>query len=127
MRAAWREETAALAPADLIFVDDTSTHTALTRRRSRAPRGQRAVGRVPRTHGPNITLLAALTPDGIGPALRLTGGVTGAAFGASAAQLLGPILRPGQAVIRDNLGAHKHAAARQAIEAVGARLLFLPP
>lgn len=127
VRAAWREVAAALAPADLIFVDETSTHTALTRRRSRAPRGERAVGRVPRNHGPNITLLTALTPDGMGPALSLTGGVTGAAFGAYAARLLAPSLRPGQVVILDNLSAHKHQAARLAIEAVGARLLFLPP
>ena len=35
-RAAWREEAAVLMPADLVFVDETSTHTALTRRRARA-------------------------------------------------------------------------------------------
>lgn len=85
------------------------------------------MGRVPRNHGPNITLLAALTPAGIGPALALTGGVTGAAFSAYAARLLAPALRPGQVVILDNLSAHKAEAARLAIEAVGARLLFLPP
>jgi transposase len=84
------------------------------------------VGRVPRNHGSNITLLAALTPDGIGPALSLTGGVTGAAFAAYATRLLAPSLRPGQVVILDNLSAHKSEAARKAIEAVGARLLFLP-
>jgi transposase len=117
---------AELLPADLIFIDETSTHTALTRRRARAPRGQRAVGPVPRNHGTNVTLLAALTPEGIGPALTLTGGVTGAAFAAYAARLLAPSLRPGQVVILDNLTAHKHEQARTAIEAVGARLLFLP-
>ena len=53
-------------PRRLIFVDETSTHTAMTRRRARAPRGERAVGRVPRNHGPNVTLLAALTPAGMG-------------------------------------------------------------
>lgn len=113
-------------PDKLVFVDETSTHTALTRRRARAPRGQRAVGQVPRNHGDNVTLLAALTPQGIGPALSLTGGVTGAAFAADAAQVLAPSLRPGQVVILDNLSAHKNAKARTAIEAVGARLLFLP-
>jgi transposase len=125
-RSAWQAEVAALLPEDLVFVDETSTHTALTRRRARAPRGERAVGRVPRNHGSNITLLAALTPHGIGPALSLTGGVTGAAFAAYATRLLAPSLRPGQVVILDNLSAHKSEAARKAIEAVGARLLFLP-
>lgn len=125
-RTAWRAEAATLDPADLIFVDETSTHTAMTRRRSRAPRGERAVGRAPRNHGPNVTLLAALTPAGVGPALAITGAVDGAAFTAYAAQVLAPTLRPGQVVVLDNLSAHKSAAARLALEAAGARLLFLP-
>lgn len=125
-RAAWQAVVAALRPDDLVFVDETSTHTSLTRRRARAPRGQRAVGLVPRNHGANVTLLAALTPEGIGPAATLDGGVTGAAFAAYAAQVLAPVLRPGQVVILDNLSAHKNAKARTAIEATGARLLFLP-
>jgi len=99
----------------------------MTRRRARAPRGQRAVGRAPRNHGPNVTLLAALTPAGIGPALTIAGAVDGDAFALYVAQLLAPTLRPGQIVVLDNLSAHTRADARQAVEAVGARLLFLPP
>jgi len=125
-RAAWRIEAAVLTAGDLIFVDETSTHTAMTRRRSRAPRGERAVGRVPRNHGPNITLLAALTPAGIGPALVIPGAVDSAAFAAYAERILAPTLRPGQVVVLDNLSAHKSEAARTAIEAAGGRLLFLP-
>jgi transposase len=125
-RTAWRDEAATLDPADLIFVDETSTHTALRRRRARAPRGQRAVGHVPRNHGPNVTLLAALTPAGVGPALAITGAVDGAAFALYAERLLAPTLRPGQIVVLDNLRAHKCADARTAVEAAGARLLFLP-
>jgi transposase len=125
-RAVWRDEVAALDPADLVFVDETSTHTALTRRLARAPRGQRAIGHVPRNHGPNMTLVATLTPQGIGPALTITGSVTGKAFTAYAQRVLAPSLRPGQVVVLDNLSAHKQATARLAVEAVGARLLFLP-
>ena len=125
-RIAWRDEAATLNPADLVFGDETSTHTAMTRRRSRAPRGERAVGRTPRNHGPNVTLLAALTPQGIGPAVAIPGAVDGAAFVAYAERVLAPSLRPGQVVILDNLSAHKREEARTALEAVGARLLFLP-
>jgi hypothetical protein len=89
-RAVWRIEAAVLTARDLIFVDETSTHTAMTRRRSRAPRGERAVGRVPRNHGPNITLLAALTPEGIGPAVLIPGAVDSAAFAAYAERILAP-------------------------------------
>ena len=125
-RAVWRDEVATLKPADLVFVDETSTHTALTRRRARAPRGERAIGRTPRNHGPHVTLLAALTPEGIGPAITIPGAVDGAAFAAYAEGVLAPRLRPGQVVVLDNLSAHKREEARTAIEAVGARLLFLP-
>jgi transposase len=73
-----------------------------------------------------MTLLAVLTPQGIGPALTIQGSVTGAAFTAYAHRVLAPSLRPGQVVVLDNLSAHKQEAARLALEAVGARLLFLP-
>jgi transposase len=125
-RTAWREEATTLNPADLVFVDETSTHIAMTRRQARAPRGERAVGRTPRNHGPNVTLLAALTPDGIGPTVAIPGAVDGAAFVAYAERVLAPSLRPGQVVILDNLSAHKSEVARTAVEAVGVRLLFLP-
>ncbi len=125
-RAAWREAAAALDPAALVFVDETGTNTAMTPRTARAPRGERAVGSAPRNHGPNVTLLAALTPDGVGPALALPGALDGAAFALYAERALAPSLRPGQVVILDNLSAHKHDDARKAVEAAGCRLLFLP-
>ena len=125
-RAAWRADVATLDSHGLVFVDETSTHTALTRRRARAPRGERAVGRVPRNHGPNVTLLAALTPEGIGPAMTIMGAVDSTVFTAYAEQVLAPALRPGQVVILDNLSAHKGEDARKAVAAAGAHLLFLP-
>ncbi len=42
-------------------------------------------------------------------------------------QLLAPSLRPGDIVIMDNLPVHKVQGAREAIEAVDASLLYLPP
>jgi transposase len=115
-----------LDPADLVVVDECGTHTSLTRLRARAPRNERAVGRVPRNHGPNVTLLAALTPAGIGPAMAVEGAADGAAFAIYVRELLAPSLRPGQVVVLDNLSAHKGAAVRELIEAAGCRLLFLP-
>jgi transposase len=122
----WAEEANALDPAALIFLDETSTHTALTRLRARAPRGERAAGRAPRNRGPNVTLLAALTPRGIGPSVVIEGAANGAVVAAYAEQFLAPILRQGQVVILDNLSAHKDERVRRAVEAAGGRLLFLP-
>lgn len=125
-RTAWRAEVARLDPATFVFVDESGTNTAMTRRWARAPRGERALGQVPRNHGPNITLFAALTPAGMGPALAMEGGADGVTFGRYVRELLLPSLRPGQVVILDQLNVHKGAAIREAIEAAGCRLLLLP-
>jgi transposase len=126
-RSRWRELAAGLAPADLLFLDETGTHTAFTRLRARAPRGQRAVGAAPRNHGPNVTLLAVLGPGGIATSVAIPGAATRAVFDAFVAQFLVPVLRPGQTVVLDNLSVHKSAAAQALVEAAGGRLLFLPP
>jgi transposase len=73
-----------------------------------------------------VTLLAALTPTGIGPSVVFEGATDRPAFDAFVEQVLVPSLRPGQVVVLDNLSAHKGARARQLIEGVGCRLLFLP-
>src|SRR5215207_4366390 len=125
-RAAWREEAAGLDPADLVFLDETSTPTTLTPLRARAPRGQRAIGRVPRGRWVSVTLLATLTPTGMGAAMLLEGAADQAAFEAFVAQHLVPSLRPGQTVVLDNLSVHKSARARDLIAAAGCALRFLP-
>lgn len=77
--------------------------------------------------GENKTVIAALARDGIRALMRFDGGMTGARFEGYVRHVLAPTLRPGQVVIADNLRAHHTDGARVAIEARGARLLFLPP
>jgi len=127
VRAAWRADAAALDPADLVFLDETATNCAMTPRYARAPRGTRAYGAVPRNHGQNTTLIAALSVGGIGAAMALDGAADGPAFVAYVRAFLVPTLRPGQVVILDNLAVHKAGAARALVEAAGCALLFLPP
>lgn len=98
----------------------------MTPRRARAPRGARAVGRAPRNRGPNVTLLAALTPDGIGPALTVEGAADRLVVEAYVGKVLAPTLRRGRVVIPDNLSAHKGEEVRTPVEGAGCRLLFLP-
>ena len=98
----------------------------MTPRYARAPRGTRVYGAIPRNHGQNTTLVAALSPDGIGAAMTLDGASDGPAFVAYVREFLAPTLRPGQIVVLDNLAVHKVAAARALVEARGCRLLFLP-
>ena len=91
-----------------------------------APRGQRAIGKVPRNYGACMTLIASMSMQGMGEALILDGAADGAAFEIYIEQLLAPSLRPGQIVILDNLSIHLGPRVKQAIEAKGCRLLFLP-
>lgn len=98
----------------------------MTRRYGRAPRGARLVAAVPRNHGRNVTCLAALTATGVGPSLAFEGALNAPVFSQWVREQLVPILRPGQVVILDNLSVHKTPAARQAIEAAGCQLRFLP-
>jgi transposase len=51
----------------------------------------------------------------------------GAVFVAYVEQFLCPTLGPGDIVIADNLSSHKVAGVRQAIEAKGATIRYLPP
>ena len=110
-----------------MFVDESGTNLAMTPRYGRAPRGQRVVGVVPRNHGPNTTLIAAMGPAGVTAAMSLEGAMDRAAFDVFVARVLVPSLRPGQVVVWDNLSVHKSALAQRLIEAAGCRVVFLPP
>lgn len=125
-RAAFRAEVAGLDPADFVFLDETSTPTTLTPLRARAPRGERAVGSVPRGRREHVTLIAALTPDGIAAPVLLPGALDGDAFEAWVGQELVPALRPGQTVLLDNLSVHKRARAGALVAAAGCSVRFLP-
>ena len=109
------------------FVDETSTNLTYCRRYARAEGGQRAHQATPLHGGPNVTLVAALTPNGLQAAMTVSGAVSGDVFAAYLQQVLGPTLEPGDVVVLDNLPAHKVAGLAELVEAHGARLLYLPP
>ena len=111
----------------MIFIDETGASTKMARLRGRAPKGQRCRASVPHGHWKTTTLTAGLRLDGIAAPMLLDGSMNGAAFLAYVEQVLVPELAPGDIVVMDNLPAHKIAGVRQAIEAAGAQLLYLPP
>lgn len=92
----------------------------------RCPRGERLIGRVPQGHWQTTTFLAGLRHDRIVAPLVLNGAINGAAFRAWVEQFLAPTLEPGDIVVADNLSSHKVAGVREAIEAQGAAIIFLP-
>ena len=124
-RAAWRDLTGYLPVRDLIFVDECGRNIAFTPLYARAPRGKRTYG-APRNRSKNTMLLAGLTLSGIRAPMMLEGAVDTRAFEAYVEQVFAPSLRSGQIEVLDNLSVHIGEHMRQAIEARGCQLLFLP-
>ena len=93
----------------------------------RAPRGQRQRAQVPHGHWKTTTPVAGLRNTGMVAPMVLDSRTNGAAFQAYVDQVPVSELRPGDIVVMDNLGSHKGPGIRAAIEATGARLLYLPP
>jgi transposase len=110
-----------------VFLDETGATTKMARRHGRAPRGERLRASVPHGHWKTTTFIGGLRLSGMTAPMVLDGPMTAAWFLAYVEQVLVPTLAPGDIVILDNLAAQKSAAARDAIEATGARMLFLPP
>ncbi len=116
-----------LDPARVVSVDETWAKTNVTGTHGYAPRGARLVQAAPFGHWHTTTFVGAMRADGFVAPLVVAGAVNGDMFRAWVGQHLAPTLRPGDTVVMDNLGSHKVAGVRRAVEAAGCRLLYLPP
>jgi hypothetical protein len=125
-REPWFEGHLDRNPDRLVFIDETAANTAMARRYERALRGERCRMSVPHGHWKTTTVTAALRTGGIIAPWLCDGAINGQAFRTSVADVLAPILQPGDTVVMDNLPAHKVSGIRDPIEAVGAWLLCLP-
>lgn len=109
-------------------MDESGFHTSMARLRARAPKGERAYGRVPRKRGKNQTLIASITLRGaMGEAVSIEGATDAELFEAYVEHFLAPSLSAGQVVVLDGLGAHRTERVRNLVEERGADLVFLPP
>jgi transposase len=123
----WKRTLGLLNSARLVFIDETGTNTAMTRLRGRCLKGERLIAHVPHGHWKTTTFVAGLRCDAIVAPLVVDGPMNGEIFRAWIEQHLVLLLRPGDIVIMDNLPAHRVEGIRALIEAVGARLIYLPP
>ena len=114
-------------PASFVFLDETSAATNMIRRYGWGPRRERLVDAAPHGHWRTTTFVAGLRSTGIIAPLVLGGPITGESFCAYVEQFLTPALAKGDVVVMDNLAAHKVAGVREAVAAVGASILYLPP
>ncbi|GBF27364.1 hypothetical protein MnTg02_02416 [bacterium MnTg02] len=90
-------------------------------------KGQWCRAAIPHGHWKSTTFTAGLRLDGLAAPMVLDGTMNGEAFPAYVRQVLVPELAKGDVVIMDSLPVHKVTGVRQAIEAAGAALLYLPP
>ncbi len=99
----------------------------MTREYARGPSGDRVVGVVPRNRGVVLTAVGAVALDGVRAMMAYEGGTSADAFLRFAREALAPSLHRGDVVVMDNLGAHRAVGVREAVETVGARIMYLPP
>ena len=111
----------------LVFVDESGANTSMTRRRARAPKGERAVGSIPQGHWKTLTLVGALRWEGIVAAVTIAAPTDTEIFRAFVGQALVPALRRNDVVVWDNLSSHRAPDLVAALERVGASFLALPP
>jgi hypothetical protein len=110
-----------------VFVDETGSNLAMTRRYARSLQGSRAYSDAPYQRGSNLTLMGAMALRGLMGEMTLPGAADALAFKTYVQQVLVPNLWSGACVVMDNLPAHKVAGIQESIEAVGATLVYLPP
>ncbi len=128
LRAAWRTLVAGEVDAKrLVFVDEMGTNVSLSPLYGWSPKGKRAFGSSLRNWGKNVTLLASITREGLGPCVAVEGSTTREVFETYLEHVLAPTLSPGQKVVMDNLSAHKGGRVKKIIEGRGCELLYLPP
>lgn len=115
------------APDRLVFIDETAVKTNLTRLRGRAPVGQRLYGRAPFGKWRTQTFIAGLRCDGLIAPWVINGAMNGPIFDTYIETQLAPMLKPGTAVVLDNLSTHKSPRAAATLKENGCWFLFLPP
>jgi transposase len=126
-RRTWKAEQTCLDANKLVFIDETGTNTKMVRVRGRCRRGQRLIGKAPWGHWKTTTFVAGLRCNEISAPCVLDGPMNGHAFLTYVEKVLLPVLKPGDIVVMDNLPAHKVEGIRELIEAIGAKLVYLPP
>lgn len=92
-----------------------------------ATRGASVGERTAQLGGENVTLLASMSAEGMGPCLAVEGSTTREVFETYLERVLAPSLKAGQVVVMDNLSSHKGSRVKELVEERGCEILYLPP
>ena len=125
-RDAWHGKIAEVPAEKLVFVDETSSNTSMTRTHGRCPVGERLVMPVPHGHWMTLTLVCALRTSGLVADRVLDRPLKKFSFLDWVRECLVPTLQKGDVVVMDDLPIHKCPEVGKLIEGAGARLEYLP-
>ena len=112
-----------------VFLDESSAKTNMTRLYGWSGRSNRCIDYTSHGHWKTSTMINAIRSNQVieQATFLIDGPMTRERFVGYIQNHLAPNLKPGEIVVMDNLAAHKHADVREAIEAEGCDLWYLPP
>ena len=126
-RELWKSEQSEMNPDSLVFLDESSINTGMTRLYGRSIGSDRVVDYTPDIRFERTTILSSVRANGDMVPLVFEGSLNGDIFREYIAKCLVPTLKEGDIVVMDNLSSHKVAGVIEPIIAAGAKVLYLPP
>lgn len=118
-----------MAAQRLVFLDESGVTTKMARTQARAPRGQRAFAAVPLGSWQRLTVLGALSCEGVVATMSIEAATSTPVLLAYLAQVLVPELqrvKPDAILVMDNLRPHRATAVAELLDQAGLGLIFLP-
>lgn len=127
-RLAYWERIRDIDPENLVFIDESGINLAMTRLYARSPQGERAIGDRPQQRGQTVSIVEALTLHGPIAVTTILGPMDGLTFTAYLIRCVIPNLWSGACLVLDNSSTHhENEEITTALDAVGARLIYLSP
>ena len=111
----------------LVFLDESSINTGMTRLYGRGKNGKRVVDYTPDVRFQRTSILSSVRANGDIVPFIFDGSLNGELFKEYILQFLVPTLQAGDTVIMDNLTSHKVQGVAEAIATAGASVVYLPP
>lgn len=127
LRYEFREWLSKIDVKNLVFIDETGVNLAMTRRYGRCKGGGRVYDYRPGNQGKNVTLVGALSDEGLMATMTIPGGINTASFLVYLEQILLPQLWRGAIVVMDNLPVHHATLVKSLMNSFGVEVKFLPP
>ena len=120
------EEVSKIAPENLVFIDEAGAHLGMTRTHARSPIGERVVCKRSAARQSNISMVGALTPQGICELYPYDGSVDRERFCLFLDRLI-PKLNRENVVVMDNPRVHHTKEVKEKFDKAKIKILYLPP